>query len=106
MTRAAVSIASNIAEGYERGTNQEFIRFINIAKGSAADLRTQLYIAEQIGVLKHGSRMELIEETKIIGRMLQKLAESRRGQAREQDELPDPDVINLISALDSPKDSG
>jgi len=104
MTRAAVSIASNIAEGYERGSNKEFVRFVNIAKGSAAELRTQLYIAEQIGVLGRDSRMGLIEETKIIGRMLQKLAESRRGQVREGDDLPDPDVINVISALDSPKD--
>ena len=42
MTRAAVSIPSNIAEGYERGTNKEFLRYLNIAKGSASELRTQL----------------------------------------------------------------
>ena len=45
MTRAAVSIASNIAEGVERNTPKEFQRFLNIAKGSAAELRTQVYIA-------------------------------------------------------------
>ena len=41
MTRAAVSIASNIAEGAERQSAKEFVRFLYIAKGSAAELRTQ-----------------------------------------------------------------
>ena len=52
MNRAAVSIPSNIAEGSERNTNPDFIRFLHIAKGSSAELRTQLYIAEKIGILK------------------------------------------------------
>ena len=45
MTRVAVSISSNIAEGAERDSKQEFVRFLHIAKGSAAELRTQVYIA-------------------------------------------------------------
>ncbi|MFC1859662.1 four helix bundle protein [Thermodesulfobacteriota bacterium] len=48
MTRAAVSISSNVAEGAERDSRQEFIRFLHISKGSAAELRTQVYIARQI----------------------------------------------------------
>ena len=51
MTRSAVSIASNIAEGAERNSAQEFKRFLHIAKGSSAELRTQLYIANRIGLL-------------------------------------------------------
>ncbi len=73
MNRAAVSIPSNIAEGSERNTNPDFIRFLHIAKGSSAELRTQLYIAEKIGILEPTKSIFLIEETKQISAMLQGL---------------------------------
>ena len=49
--RSAVSIPSNISEGKERETLTELIRFLYIAKGSAAELKTQLYIAQKVGYL-------------------------------------------------------
>ncbi|MHB9069244.1 MAG: four helix bundle protein [Sedimentisphaerales bacterium] len=76
MLRSALSIPSNIAEGCERNSKAEFKRFINIAKGSAAELRTQVYIAIETGVLKKESIEKFIEELKAITKMLQALINS------------------------------
>ena len=76
MTRAAVSIASNIAEGAERDSRSEFIRFLHIAKGSAAELRTQAYIAQRIGVLSAPDASTLVAELKEISSMLHGLITS------------------------------
>ena len=79
MSRSAISIASNIAEGAERGSKAEFIRFLNIAKGSAAELRTQMYIASKLGVIIPDEKaIELISELKEISNMLQGLIKSQR----------------------------
>ena len=79
MSRAVVSIASNIAEGAERGSNAEFIRFLNIAKGSAAELRTQLYIASKLGtIIPEEKASPLISEIKEISNMLQGLIRQKQ----------------------------
>ena len=80
--RAAVSIASNIAEGSERG-GRDFARFLAIARGSAAELRTQLYIAAKIGILEDSTMRELVEETKQISKMLFALSKSLNTENRK-----------------------
>lgn len=87
MTRAAVSIPSNIAEGYERGTERDFVRFLRIAQGSAAELRTQAYIASSIQLLDNDVGEHLIRECKEIGAMLQGLAKARSKNIKEPDTL-------------------
>jgi four helix bundle protein len=77
MQRSAVSIPSNIAEGFER-TNKEFIRFLNIAKGSCSELRTQLTIAKEIEILQKDEANLHIETTRKLSAMLSKLISTRQ----------------------------
>lgn len=76
MQRAAISIASNIAEGAERDSIREYIRFLHIAKGSAGELRTQLYIADKVGLIEMEKRQKLCAELIEISKMLQGLIKS------------------------------
>ena len=76
MQRAAISIASNIAEGAERDSKKEYIRFIHIAKGSAGELRTQLYIACKIGLISKEEQQRFCQELIEISKMLHGLAVS------------------------------
>lgn len=57
--KAAVSIMSNIAEGFERGSNGDFLRFLAIAKASCAEVRSQLYVALDIGYISQEKFNEL-----------------------------------------------
>jgi len=77
LQRSAVSIPSNIAEGYERDTNKEFIRFLYIAKGSSAELRTQLHIAIKVNIVEKKIGIQLINRTRKISSMLYNLIKTR-----------------------------
>jgi four helix bundle protein len=70
MKRSAVSIPSNIAEGHERGTNKEFIYFLTIARGSRAELETQLQICIKVGYLSEQDISVSMSLLKEIGSML------------------------------------
>jgi four helix bundle protein len=64
--RATVSIMSNIAEGYSRQTDKEFVQFLHIALGSVAEVQSQLYVAQDLGYISSGQFKEihaLSEET-------------------------------------------
>lgn len=80
MQRAAVSIASNIAEGHNRNSTKEYIHFLGIALGSAGELETQYFIAADIGFIEHpraSERLELISE---IARMLRAVIKTLQKQ--------------------------
>ena len=68
--RAAVSICSNIAEGFERRGNKEFINFLWIAKGSAAEVCSQLHNAKDLGYITNERFKVMYDSAKQIGGML------------------------------------
>ncbi|MFN8006709.1 MAG: four helix bundle protein [Terriglobia bacterium] len=70
MRRAAISILSNIAEGFERGGDREFFQFLAQAKGSAGELRSQLYLALDRGYLSPTEFNELCAFARRISRMI------------------------------------
>lgn len=76
--RSSVSIASNIAEGDELGTDKQSIRYFYISKGSTAELMTQLIIANEIGYIDDVAKNNLVDECNKISAMLSKLIKARR----------------------------
>ena len=68
--RAAVSVMSNIAEGFERGRPSEFHQFLSIAKGSCAELRSQLFVAFDAGYLTQVDFEDLLEAAVEVGRIV------------------------------------
>jgi four helix bundle protein len=68
--RACVSIMSNIAEGFERANPNEFHHFLVVAKASCAEVRSQLYIAHDIGYLTPLEFSELLNQTQEVGKIL------------------------------------
>lgn len=79
MSRSCISVPSNIAEGSERESDREFRRFLAIAKGSAGELRTQLYIGLRAGIFSDDQARPLIAEVKEISAMIQGLRKSLGG---------------------------
>lgn len=76
VTRSALSVPSNIAEGYERDSRRELMRFLRIAKGSCGELRTQLYIGCRLGYFDAIQSRGFIKETCELSRMIYALIKS------------------------------
>ncbi len=77
LRRAIVSVASNIAEGDERYSNKEAIRFLYIANGSIAEVITQLYIAFEIGYIEKGQFDRLVKRLEILSKQVKTLISYR-----------------------------
>jgi len=80
--RAAVSVMSNIAEGFERGTREEFVNYLYIAKGSAGEVRAQLYVALDSGYLNIEMFKYLKNLAEECSRLIQSFAEKVKGGSR------------------------
>ncbi|MEL6304461.1 MAG: four helix bundle protein [Bacteroidota bacterium] len=68
--RATVSISSNIAEGFERNTDKEFIQFLYYAKASAGEVKSQLYLAYDLGYIKEEIFKDLFERITNISKLI------------------------------------
>ncbi|MHB8472448.1 MAG: four helix bundle protein [Gammaproteobacteria bacterium] len=88
LTRAALSVPSNIAEGYERGSRKEYLRFLRIAKGSCGEVRTQLYIGSEVGLLHSDEATRFIREARELTMMLQGLIRALSAPQRHTTEYP------------------
>jgi four helix bundle protein len=80
LRRASVSVPSNIAEGHTRGTTKDLIRYINIAKGSLAELETQLIISRNLEFGDRSRIEELLKLTDEESRMLSGYRKSLRSR--------------------------
>lgn len=81
--RAAVSIMSNIAEGFERGGDKEFVQFLSIAKGSAGETKSQLYVALDAELIDQKTFDELYADctstSSMLGALFRYLRDSKTG---------------------------
>ena len=74
--RASVSIMNNIAEGSESGSDAKFINFLNIAKGSCGEVRSMLYLCEDLSFCSPEERVELQTQLKKISTGIVRLIDS------------------------------
>ncbi len=93
--RASVSVMSNIAEGFESGTKQEFLNYLYIAKGSAGEVRAQLYAAHDIGYLNIETfkylKSQAEECSRLLSTFIKKLKTSEfSGLQRKREQREDP----------------
>jgi four helix bundle protein len=68
--RAAISVMSNVAEGFERGGNREFIQFLTIARGSLAEVKSLVYAAGDIGYMNETQQGLIHEECNRLGNLI------------------------------------
>jgi four helix bundle protein len=98
--RAAVSIMSNIAEGFERGGNQEFLQFLYIAKGSCGEVRSQLYVALDQGYVTKEQFVPMFNSLRKQSGMLAGLIEYLRRSRMRGEEYKKPAYKSLREELE------
>jgi four helix bundle protein len=85
LRRAAVSSMSNVAEGFERGTKREFIRFLYMARGSAGEVRSHLYVARDLHYIDQSGfdtiQRRVREVSKAVFNFIKYLESSKTGEA-------------------------
>ncbi len=80
LRRASVSVPSNIAEGYGRGSRQDYIRFLRAARGSLYEIETQVLISKELGFIKDDDHTRVVALAEECSRMLGGLVRSLESQ--------------------------
>ena len=88
MHRAAVSVPSNIAEGYARGTDREKLHFLRISSGSISEIETQLMLSLNLGYIGQETYDELSELITSIWKQLNSLISFLKNRMSPQEQLP------------------
>ncbi len=68
--RAVVSISNNIAEGFDRHTDKQFVQFLHISKASCSEVKSMLYLAPRLELISQKSATSLVEKAEEIGKIL------------------------------------
>ena len=87
MRRCAVSIPSNIAEGYGRATNRDLLHFLYISLGSSNELETQLILSQQLSFLNEENAEMMLQLNAQINKMLSSLIYSRSGTPSGENDM-------------------
>lgn len=80
LRRAGVSIPSNIAEGYGRGSRREYLQFLSIAQGSLKELETQTILAQRLAYATQSQAGRILSEAEIVGKLLGGLIRSLKAK--------------------------
>src|SRR5437016_3810882 len=78
LRRAGVSVPSNIAQGYGRGSRKEYLQFLSIAQGSLKELETQTIVAQRLNYATVAQTDRVLSESEVVGKMLGSLIRSLR----------------------------
>ena len=93
LRRAAVSTMSNIAEGFERGTNNEFIHFLYMAKGSLGEVRSQMYVALDLGYVSQAVCDDLRGRCQVLSRRVYRFIEYLKSTPFKGQKLREPGPV-------------
>ena len=96
LRKTARSVAYNIAEGHKRGSTTEYLRFLGIAAGSAAELETQLLLARELGYLPDEKAKSLLALHAEIERMLDALARKLRSKIPSAPEVSERSELSSL----------
>ncbi len=99
ISSSAVSVMSNIAEGFSRNSNKEFIRFLFIAKGSIAELQSQIYVAIDLKYVQKELHEEIYHQADLTAKYISKFITYLKDHTNKPDKLNKPKELNQLNAL-------